>query len=768
MSGTIGTDGAFEWAGGTGSYYDPKQWIDLSDPKNTGTAYPAASGATVTFTSGEVTDGGAGVAVLTVSGNMTFDSGMGGVTTTNNGNVFLSHTTSVLSGDSLDNTGQISGPGGLIFSNTEVIGSITNGGSIDVASLRGDTIDNMSQIAVGFLNVVATLTNSGSVTLSGTNGQIGTLINKGHIDLGSAGVDIGNLINTGTFTAGNAASIIATSADLGGSVFVGGGTTLAVFFATTATVESGTSVQALGAAFNSDTLVVKSGGVVDATGLHIGGTVESGGIVIGGNGSTVLETLTAAGKITATGYLSVDGSVSVTGSIAVTSGGYVLIGPAATLDIAGGTMSTGKSVLDVAHLVNVHGAGSLLTNDQQMAIGLDAPGSAPGTVEVTNQGSISGNDVSMGDDTLATGLGIVNAATWTNSGLVSIGIVDSGTLEVENAGTFTAGSGIVLGGSTATATGTLTIDGAGSLVHAGGGLVVLAGSTAIVTNSASLSTGSTGESDVIGTFPSGTVEADVELTSNATWTSATAIDIGLGTITIGGGTLASATVNIGTDSTLGASALVSASGTDSQWTNSGSIVVGGDAAGTLELATGAVLNASGDVIAGGATDGDGTITVDGTLSVGGNLIVGQDGTGTITVDGAATTLSVGGNLIVGQDGTGSLDLSHSVAISVDGTLQVGGTIGTGTVTDTGADPPRHFGALAINNGVANVAPGADNPWLVDRGTAQNIDIGGVAGGTPRSLCRRPEPSWPARAQLRSGGRATAISRSCRMRCLTLP
>ena len=248
MSGT--TDTLFEWAGGTGGFYDPKQWIDLSDPKNTGTAYPG-SGATVTFTSGEVTASG-GAAVLTVSGNMTFDSAISGVTTTNNGTVFLSHTMLNLSGDSLDNTGQISGPGGLVFSNTEVIGSITNGGSIDVASLRGDTIDNMSQIAVGFLNVVATLTNSGSVTLSGisANAQIGTLINKGHIDLGSAAVDIGNLINTGTFTAGNAASINATSADLGGSVFVGGGTTLAVFGATTATVESGTSVQALGAAFN--------------------------------------------------------------------------------------------------------------------------------------------------------------------------------------------------------------------------------------------------------------------------------------------------------------------------------------------------------------------------------------------------------------------------------------------------------------------------------------------------------------------------------------
>jgi T5SS/PEP-CTERM-associated repeat protein len=238
-----------------------------------------------------------------------------------------------------------------------------------------------------------------------------------------------------------------------------------------------------------------------------------------------------------------------------------------------------------------------------------------------------------------------------------------------------------------------------------GSLAVNAAGTVSATNGATIATGTAGGIDSLALAASGSVAATVDLQSGAGWISTTGIEVGLGTIALAGGTLQSAAVAIGTGDAGVTASLISMTGPASRWIDGGPITVGVNRPGTLALAAGAALEAPGNLIAG--------------QSAGGN--------GTVTDDGFGTTLAVAGNLVIGQGGAGTLAVTNGAAFFVGGTLEVGGSSGVGTVTDTG-DGFRTFGALAIANGVAHVAPGITNFWNVDLGGAQNIDIGGLAGG----------------------------------------
>src|SRR5690348_13640951 len=110
MAGSPAND-ALEWAGGTGSFIDPNQWIDLTNPQNTGSVFPG-TGATVTLTSGGITDSGA-AATITVTGAMSLQGQVGGQQVGNTGTVTLSGTSSELGGTIVDNQGVIVGDGTL-------------------------------------------------------------------------------------------------------------------------------------------------------------------------------------------------------------------------------------------------------------------------------------------------------------------------------------------------------------------------------------------------------------------------------------------------------------------------------------------------------------------------------------------------------------------------------------------------------------------------------------------------------------------------------
>jgi T5SS/PEP-CTERM-associated repeat protein len=443
----------------------------------------------------------------------------------------------------------------------------------------------------------------------------------------------------------------------------------------------------------------------DSTGFSFPGTIDTA-IISGGEitGPEFLEldfgspvTLTVSGDVTFdTGVGGADVTTN-TGDLIVTSDGGLAGGVITNSGTITGAGAVGADSVTNSGIINVSFLEAVTSGQPPLV----------NTGEITvNQLEVTGGTL-INQGTLTAATSLLEDPAIENTGELQIGgFVGANTLS--NTGTIIVGtlfaSDINLNDSAAPAA--FAVDGAAALLEITSGGLNITDGALILSSAGSLSTAGTDEIGFMDGFSERFLPGTVSLQSGANWTSANDIQVGYGTLALQGGTLTSTVLQVGYDfSGLAAAQLVSATGSSSKWTNSGSIVVGANGSGTLALSAGASLTVQGDVIA-GQTAG---------------------GAGTITLDGEGTTLQVGANLIVGQNGAGSLALSNNASLTVEGTLQVGGATATGIVTDSGSDP--HFDALAINNGVANVGPGTTNAWFVDLGAAQNIDVGGVAGVT---------------------------------------
>jgi len=251
-------------------------------------------------------------------------------------------------------------------------------------------------------------------------------------------------------------------------------------------------------------------------------------------------------------------------------------------------------------------------------------------------------------------------------------------------------------GDARTATGVVTIDGAGSTWVNGRELYVGSGGNgtlnvfrgAAVSNSYGyIGYGSDSTSVVV-------IDGD-----GSTWNNSERLYVGYwgsGTLNIFGGAAVSndyAYIGYDTNST----GVVTVGGTGSTWTNNGRLYVGHEASGTLSISEGAAVSNSYGYI-GYDTDSTGAVTVAGTGTTWTNsihLYVGDQGdatlnisegatvsnkygyigydtnsTGEVTIDGAGSTWSNTGSLHVGSKGSGTLNISGGAAVSVSGSTNV--------------------------------------------------------------------------------------------------
>jgi T5SS/PEP-CTERM-associated repeat protein len=274
-------------------------------------------------------------------------------------------------------------------------------------------------------------------------------------------------------------------------------------------------------------------------------------------------------------------------------------------------------------------------------------------------------------------------ASWTIGGTLVLGEGGNGTINVSNGATLINTAGQTQIGGIPGATGTLTIDGVGSLWNE-------------QANSTPISVGRGGTGFL--TITNGAVVETTGIVGN--------VSIGFGSGSTGTVTVGSATSpHLANPSTL----------TNIGGGNPGILLVGDGGNGSLTInSDGAVTGFFGATL-GNQSGSQGTVTVNGglldvTTGLPGNLIVGGSGLGTLTIEnggtvtssfggiaeqsgsagssatvtGVGSTWNVAAGLNVGDAGTGSLSIlaGGTVNIASGGQLNVGGdfgTNGTGTV-----------------------------------------------------------------------------------------
>lgn len=606
--------------------------------------------------------------------------------------------------------------GGVIPPDANTQAIIDNGGTAQISSsalagglIIGNTLLGASSGASQLvLTGAAQLDNSGFADIGYEDGSLGIInVNSGILNSGSVfrvgtyGNGTMNIASSGTVN--NGSGLIGVLNTGVGSVYVSGGTW------------NNTLSLAVGQVGNG-TMHVESGGVVTSPYGRIGN--------YGGSGGTVVVTGVSGGKVS---KWSNSGNLIVgnagTGKLTISAGAEVVNTDAFIASHSGNDVGNG--------MVNVTGLNSTWTNMGTLTVGDEGVG----TLRVDLGGTVTSSAGKIGNhgegDVTITG----STSKWTNSDDLWVGISTAGHLtisagaEVKNAAGLIAfstgsistvnvtGSVGLLTPSKWTNSETLTIGNAGNatLTINNSGRVSSAGST-IGANAPS-----TGK--VIVTGGNGVLYS--------TWTNTGDMivgDQGKGTLQISAGGKVN-NLTMGTTSTVGntgsGDGLVTIDGSDSTWSNAGGLIIGNQAKGQMDISnSGTVTSATG--IVGATVNGHGVVNISSGSWVmnSGSLTIGQDATGELNISGGTVQNTAGlvgamtnGNGIVNISGglwknTGDLTIAQA---STQAVMNMTG----GTVESVNAS----IADLGGSEGVVTV--GANSLWT----SSGNFFVGEAGKGT---------------------------------------
>jgi T5SS/PEP-CTERM-associated repeat protein/autotransporter-associated beta strand protein len=474
-------------------------------------------------------------------------------------------------------------------------------------------------------------------------------------------------------------------------------------------------------------------------------------------GSVSAPAGTVAENPTSTSTATVDGTGSAwtlistltvggngTATLNIKNGGTVLgTGPT----FGGGVIGNNPGAQGTA---NLDGVGSNWTMSGPLAIGGNG---GAGTLHITNGAAVSSSYGILADANGATGTVTVDGAgsTWTNSGALYVGNRGSSAmLSITNGGKVSNSDGFIGFG---TASGTVTVDGVGSTWTNSGNLYVGGSNTGLAGNG------------TLRIQNSGTVQA----TETTIWSTG-ALEIGLtpnlsGTLTFNGGTLRTvANTAFANNASLGAGGVkVDSNGFNStlsgSYTGAGSFTKTNTGSITL---SGASTYTGGTTVSGGTllvsnTSGSGTGTgavqvnagtLGGTGTIAGAVTVGT-GTGagaSISPGSSVGTLTIQSALTLNSDATYKFELNSSTVLAdkiVANGVTINGASLSFTDLDTAhLDPGTAF--VVINNMSASAISGffsnlADNSTFASNG---NTFVASYEGGTGNDLTITvvPEPA----------------------------
>ncbi|HWW57263.1 MAG TPA: autotransporter-associated beta strand repeat-containing protein [Sphingopyxis sp.] len=264
-----------------------------------------------------------------------------------------------------------------------------------------------------------------------------------------------------------------------------------------------------------------------------------------------------------------------------------------------------------------------------------------------------------------------NASTWTNAGILRVGRLGTGTLNILDGGIVTVAD-IAYIGEDVGSRGTVTVSGQ----DANGNASTWTGASDIV----------------VGEFGNGTlnITAGGQVSNQSGW--------------IGSNAGAQGVVNVSG---------VGTNGLASTWTNNADLYVGYDGNGTLNITDGGkVVSAGGQI--GGNSDGLGEVLVSGAGSSwdnSGRINVGLFGTGTLRIENGATVTSNDG--VIGASAQGDAVVSGAGTSWVNTQQLNVGSFGAGTLRiENGASVTSNQGYIGANDTGSVVVTGAGSNWLV--------------------------------------------------------
>src|SRR5271165_5704734 len=734
--------------GGNGAFSDPSQWIDVTDPDNTGTLAPASSD-DADFPSGGDVSGSGDVAALTVESSVEFSANVSAGSITNSGQVTISGGTLSTTGE-LNNTGGITlGSGALIsdfVSDTGNIG-VGSGGSLSTTAnlyvgSGGDgtlSVTNGASVDVGTFTEIGGAGGYGTVTIDGsqwTSGPAvppGTSTQTGNVDVGDDGTGGLTVTNGSTVTVNG--GIYVGSADPGetgsGTLTIDGGSTVYANgdFGVRLAQDPGSSGTLILTGAGTE-LFAGSASVTDSDEFSIGSASGSGTAVVA------------------------DGALAVTEDFAIGSGveGHPNGGTGVGTIKSGATVESGSGQVGA-----FGGTGTLTVDDALWAItgelDIGAEGGqtqiANGTLIVQNRGTVTDATGSIatfaasGTEQGTTGTVTITgpASRWDNTGDLDVGNGGTGALTIQDGGSVSVG-GLLDIGTQSGAVGTVTVADSASSIALAGDLTVGDAGTGTLALANGTSTAITGDTD-IGAQQGG--DGTVDLNPGAFLGGGGDLTVGYGGI--GDLELSNAsTATFGGD--LGEAAEGGSSGTitvdNSIFDVTGSATVGDGGSGTLSAIDGSTFDVGAVAQIGNSTGGNGGLLLDASqMAIGpavpsdtstqaGNLGIGNDSTGVATVtDGA--TLTVNGGIYVGSadpgdtaSGTLTIDGGSTVYANGDFGVRLGQDPGSsGTLVVTGAGSALFAGSPSVTGvdefGVASGA-GAATAVIADQALVQTEEF----------------------------------------------
>lgn len=614
-----------------------------------------------------------------------------------------------------DTVGSIAGAGSITASGTGALG-LTFGGLNTNTEFSGTITD-----AAGS-TLSLTKNGTGTTILSGTGANTfdgtvtvntgGTLNIRKDSALGSttAGTTVASggalEVQGGITVTGEALSLSGTGVDTAGALRnVSGNNTLtgAVTLAGATLIRS-----------EADTLTLSTGGISGAQNLTVAG---AGNTVISGIVGTGAGTVTKNG----TGTLVLSAANTYTGATTVNAG---------TLEIQNATgLGTAGAGTTVASGATLAVAGSAYTSTEGLTIAGSGVGGLGALRNAGADHTLSGNIALSAESAI----GVAAGTTLTASGVVSgtgFGLtkLDTGTLVLSGANSYT--------GTTAVSAGTLQVTGAGTLGTAANPTTVASGATLAFQNlSASSAENITAAgSGVGGAGAIRSLAGTNTLTGNLTFNADTTVGVTAGSLAVSGnvtgayglvksgaGTLTlSGTANAYTGSTTvrnGTLAVTTAApvSTNGALGNSGSTVQLGDSGTAAGDNLGLLIgNAAGGVTVSRAIsvndfNSSGTTTLGGTNTSGTNTFAGNIGLGKDTLLTSATggtvafTGALSGSAAITANGTGTVVLSGSNSLTGAATVNSGATLvaansnALGTVA--GATTVLSGGTLGVQGGI---------------------------------------------------------------------
>jgi len=581
------------------------------------------------------------------------------------------------------------------------------------------------------------LTPTQIITWSGTaNGTPLLKMNGASVTSGSPVLGGMLTLNAGDVTIGPGAFWTLTNA--GTTYYMGTSNSNANYTLTgtaTATVYYGQAAVSTGVLSGTGALVV------DASSGTAGGSLTLQGLNSYGGGTQLISGKLKAASATAfgTGDISVASGtvIDLNGQTMTSTGGLTLNGTG--ISSSGALMNGAATAASYAGLLTLAGPTTIVS------------GSSPGSIALTNTGSITGSGYALTLDgaaggsiasSLDTGTGTVtklnSQGTWTLSGAntysggttLSAGYLKAGSATAFGTGniTETSGATLDLNGQTMTSLGTLTVNGTGAAGTYGAvrntsataasyaGLVVLGSATTIIAGTGSISLTNSGS--ITGAF-------GLTLDGAASGSSITSIiGTGAGTVTkIGNGTWTLSGVNTYTGGTSMSAGYLKAG--NSRAFGTGNITV--NSGGVLDL-NGQTMTSNGNL----SLNGTGVLTSGALINTSATPatyagLVSLSGAATITGGTGTIALTNTGNMVSTGAGTWGLTLDGAAGGSIASNITTLSTLaknGTGTWTLSGAN--TYNGTTTIYAGTlkAGSSTAFSSTALMEMGTSQAVDLNG--------------------------------------------